>query len=84
MDRTGDHLRVFEAILDGTALLFVGAGFSFGSSNIDRRSPMGSRQLAKSLADACAIDETVELDIAADVFQEDKGVGPVARADDDI
>lgn len=74
MDRTGDHLRVFEAILDGTALLFVGAGFSFGSSNIDGRSPMGGRQLAKSLASACAIDETVELDIAADVFQEDKGV----------
>jgi hypothetical protein len=66
--------RCLEAALDGTALLFTGAGFSFGATNVNKTPPMGSLRLARALGDACLLDETIELDIAADFFQEEKGV----------
>jgi hypothetical protein len=46
---------------NGTAVLFTGAGFSYGSTNLHGRSPKDSRALSRAICDLCSIDQDEDL-----------------------
>ncbi|MDA0810637.1 MAG: SIR2 family protein, partial [Planctomycetota bacterium] len=73
MNSTEPFSDALEAALNGEAVLFTGAGFSFGAINVKGESPKSSPELAAELAAECGIDEETFLDEAAGFFLEDHG-----------
>lgn len=65
--------RAMEIALDGDAVLFTGAGFSLGATNLLGRPFLTGPQLAKLLAGQCGLPEDTRLEDAAEVFLEDCG-----------
>jgi hypothetical protein len=65
-----DIVMAIQKALSGQALLFVGAGFSFGAINVGGAKFKTGRQLAKFLSKSCHIQETADLDEAADIYVE--------------
>lgn len=62
-----------EYALEGKAILFVGAGFSQGATNISGQPLQGARAFAKTLALRLNLPEDVGLDDAAEEFAEEEG-----------
>ncbi|RCS41542.1 hypothetical protein DTL42_23640 [Bremerella cremea] len=69
----GDINKGLQAALNGNALLFTGAGFSFGATNVKTEKLLAGKELAKQIATRCGISDELELDVAAQFFQEDHG-----------
>jgi hypothetical protein len=69
-----DLERGVQVALDGRAILFVGAGFSLGATNINGESFKSGRQLAHFLAAQTGLPPETPLDDAAEEFGHAKGV----------
>lgn len=65
--------QAIEHALDGDAILFVGAGFSIGSSNLDGASPRTGRALAALLADVTGLPLQSSLEEAAEEYAHEVG-----------
>lgn len=62
-----------EAILDGNSVAFIGAGFSRNAVTLkDQPIKLGS-ELASFLAERCGLPSDTQLDVAAELFQEQFG-----------
>lgn len=60
--------RVISIINTGRAILFTGAGFSFGCENIFRESPPIAKELSKLIAKKGGIDEDDDLSYVSDYY----------------
>lgn len=69
-----DTERAIEAALEGRAVLFVGAGFSLGATNVNNEPFKTARQLAQFLASKVDLPAGTPLDDAAEEFGRLKGV----------
>ncbi|EKO3405044.1 SIR2 family protein [Vibrio fluvialis] len=64
-----DNLAVLgEAISGGKAILFTGAGFSFGSKNLIGSEPMGAKALSHKLSDELQIPTNDNLAFTSDFY----------------
>ncbi len=59
--------------IDGEAILFLGAGFSQGATNLNGESFKNGPQLAKYFAEECGIYEEISLEDAAEIYLDSKG-----------
>lgn len=60
--------QVLEKIMSGQAILFNGAGFSFGAKNIDGTAIPSGKKLSEYLAKKCKIDINSDLKIASKCY----------------
>jgi hypothetical protein len=59
---------LMETIKNGKAILFTGAGFSFGSTNVTGKEPLGAKKLSNKLADILEISVSDNLMFTSDYF----------------
>lgn len=64
---------ILEAILDGNAIVFLGAGFSRGATTVKGSSIKLGSELSAVLASKCGLPSDTPLDVAAELFQQDIG-----------
>src|SRR5260221_9506139 len=57
----------------GDAVLFLGAGFSFGARNVDNLPFASSNKLAERVSRAVGLPSDTPLTLAADIFREQRG-----------
>ena len=68
-----DFEDAIQQALNGQAVLFVGAGFAFGATNIAGGPFKSGPKLAKHFADRCGLPTDTGLEDAADEFVRQKG-----------
>lgn len=65
--------QALEAALDGDAIMFAGAGFSSGATNLQNKPFLRGSELAEKLAAATKLPDDTKLDEAAEVYVDDIG-----------
>ena len=74
-----DITTAVQRILDGEAVVFVGAGFSLGATNLRGRSFLSGQKIADHFADLTGLAKGMRLEDAADVFVEKHNVDSLIR-----
>ena len=69
--------RAIELALEGKAVLFAGAGFAIGATNVKGDPFKTGRQLARHFSAATSLSEDTPLDAAAEEFAHKKGIDPL-------
>lgn len=64
--------QAIKNAIDGNAILFLGSGYSIGAENLSGAKFLSGKSLAKCLCDELDITEDLSLDIASDIYIENK------------
>lgn len=71
--------EAIEHAIDGNAVLFLGAGFSFGSENVGGNLPLSGRSLAKKLYELAGVDtDDDNLSLASQMFLRNRSASELA------
>ena len=63
-----DLVEAIEHAIDGTAVLFVGSGFSSSARNLEGQPLKRGGELAEFLSEKCGLSEPAPLDDIADLY----------------
>ena len=65
--------QAIKNAIDGNAILFIGSGFSVGAQNVLSLDFLSGTALSNNLCEELNIKEEMQLDIASDIYLEEKG-----------
>lgn len=71
--------EAIKHILDGEAVLFVGAGFSLGAKNLRSKGLMSGTAIAKHFSELANLPPETGLEDAAEVFSTQKGIDALIK-----
>lgn len=75
-----DLTEAIKHAIDGNAVLFTGSGFSYGSQNLEKKSPMNGRDFAKFLFSECAVNDADDnLALASQLYVQKYGAAKLAE-----
>lgn len=75
-----DLTEAIKHAIDGNAVLFTGSGFSYGSQNLEKKSPMNGRDFAKFLFSECSVNDADDnLALASQLYVQKYGAAKLAE-----